>query len=141
MKHAIDDAVKNALLERPNCLESFSLIDGRLLVCGLAVGVALLALAWDYQYPFPQSKYVVFVKESEKNSMLTIFYNFQACFDCLRCLLFHSNGRFDVVHDIPGARHFRCGQSKGGRHQQVVASQFRNEEVSDDEMGFREKSY
>lgn len=56
VKHAIDDAVKTALLERPNCVESFNLIDGRLLICALAVGIALLALGWDYQYPFPKSR-------------------------------------------------------------------------------------
>lgn len=56
VKHALDDAVKNALLERPNAKECFGLIDGRLFICTLAVGIALLALAWDYRYPFPQSK-------------------------------------------------------------------------------------
>lgn len=56
VKHAIDDAVKHSLLERPNCSESFCLVDGRLLICGLAVSIALLALGWDHQYPFPESK-------------------------------------------------------------------------------------
>lgn len=56
VKHALDDAVKNALLDRPNAKECFGLIDGRLFICTLAVGVALLALGWDYRYPFPQSK-------------------------------------------------------------------------------------
>lgn len=58
VKHALDDAVKNALLERPNCVENFCLVDGRLFICGLAVGIALLALGWDHQYPFPQSRYM-----------------------------------------------------------------------------------
>lgn len=56
VKHALDDAVKNALLDRPNAKECFGLIDGRLFICTLTVGVALLALGWDYRYPFPQSK-------------------------------------------------------------------------------------
>lgn len=56
VKHALDDAVKSALLDKPNSVECFGLIDGRLLICTLAVGVAGLALAWDWQYPFPQSK-------------------------------------------------------------------------------------
>lgn len=56
VKHAIDDAVKNALLDRPNCSESFALVDGRLFICGLAVGIALVALAWDHLHPFPESR-------------------------------------------------------------------------------------
>lgn len=36
-------------------------MDGRLLICGLAVGIALLALGWDHQYPFPQSKPVLII--------------------------------------------------------------------------------
>lgn len=62
MKHALDDAVKNALLDRPNAKECFGLIDGRLFICTLAVGVALLALGWDYRYPFPQSKSVAAIR-------------------------------------------------------------------------------
>lgn len=56
VKHALDDAVKGALFDRPNSVECFNLIDGRLLICTLAVLVAGLALIWDYRYPFPQSK-------------------------------------------------------------------------------------
>lgn len=32
-------------------------MDGRLVMCGIAVGVANFALLWDLLYPFPQSKY------------------------------------------------------------------------------------
>ncbi|XP_037033638.1 signal peptidase complex subunit 2 [Bradysia coprophila] len=59
VKHAIDDAVKSALLDRPNCAESFALVDGRLVICGLAVGIALVALAWDHLHPFPESRTVL----------------------------------------------------------------------------------
>jgi len=59
VKHALDDAVKCALLEKPNSKECFGLMDGRLFICGLAVGVALLALGWDYKYPFPLSRPVL----------------------------------------------------------------------------------
>ena len=57
-KHAIDDAVKTALLERPNCTEYYGLADGRLVICGLSVIIALIALGWDHQYPFPQSRFL-----------------------------------------------------------------------------------
>ncbi|XP_055902836.1 signal peptidase complex subunit 2 [Eupeodes corollae] len=59
VKHALDDSVKNALLDRPNFKEQFGLINTRLLICGLAVGVALLAHGWDYAHPFPESKPVL----------------------------------------------------------------------------------
>ena len=32
------------------------LMDIRLVICGLAVAVAMFALAWDYFYPFPASR-------------------------------------------------------------------------------------
>ena len=35
-------------------LENHSLMDGRLVICGLAVGIAMFALAWDFFYPFPK---------------------------------------------------------------------------------------
>ncbi|KAG4071555.1 hypothetical protein HA402_011709 [Bradysia odoriphaga] len=57
VKHAVDDAVKSALLDRPKCSESFALVDGCLLICGLAVGIKLVALAWDHLHPFPESTY------------------------------------------------------------------------------------
>ncbi|KOB65160.1 Signal peptidase complex subunit 2 [Operophtera brumata] len=53
-KNAIDDAIREVLTGELKCKESFALMDGRLLLCALAVGVALHALLWDYLYPFPQ---------------------------------------------------------------------------------------
>jgi len=61
VKHAVDDAFKNALMERPNCKEHFSIIDGRLFICALAVGVALFALGYDYIYTFPTSKPILII--------------------------------------------------------------------------------
>ncbi|XP_059058175.1 signal peptidase complex subunit 2 [Achroia grisella] len=60
-KNAIDDAVREVLTGDLKCKESFALIDGRLFLCALAVGVALYALLWDYLYPFPQSKLVLII--------------------------------------------------------------------------------
>lgn len=57
VKNALDDAVKEVLTKKFNYTENFALMDGRLVLCGVAVGVAMFALLWDYLYPFPQSKY------------------------------------------------------------------------------------
>ena len=37
----------------------FSTQDGRLLICGVAVSVAMFALLWDFLYPFPLSRPVL----------------------------------------------------------------------------------
>ena len=34
--------------------ENHALMDGRLVICGLAVGIAMFALAWDFLHPFPK---------------------------------------------------------------------------------------
>lgn len=60
-KNAIDDAIRKVLTEELKCKESFLLIDTKLFICALAVGVAVYALIWDYLYPFPQSKNVLAV--------------------------------------------------------------------------------
>lgn len=60
-KNALDDAVKEVLTWKYNYTESFTLIDGRLVMCGIAVGVAMFALLWDHLYPFPQSKPVLII--------------------------------------------------------------------------------
>ncbi|KAL1491244.1 hypothetical protein ABEB36_011869 [Hypothenemus hampei] len=56
VKNSLDDAVKEVLTKKFNYTENFNLMDGRLAICTIAVGVAMFALLWDYLYPFPQSK-------------------------------------------------------------------------------------
>lgn len=59
VKNALDDAVKEVFIRKYNYVENFALMDGRLALCGLAVCVAIVALLWDFFYPFPTSKPVL----------------------------------------------------------------------------------
>jgi len=61
IKNALDDAVKEVLLDVMGLEEDHGLMDGRLVICGLAVAVAMFALLWDYLYPFPASIQVLVV--------------------------------------------------------------------------------
>ncbi|XP_076753517.1 signal peptidase complex subunit Spase25 [Xylocopa sonorina] len=59
VKNALDDAVKDVLTKKYNYLENYALLDGRLVLCGITVTVAIVALLCDYIYPFPASKPVL----------------------------------------------------------------------------------
>jgi len=56
VKNALDDAIREVMTKKLPYTENFGLMDGRLVICGLAVGIAMFALAWDFFYPFPKSK-------------------------------------------------------------------------------------
>jgi len=56
VKNALDDAIREVMTKKLPYTENFNLMDGRLLICGLAVGIAMFALAWDFLNPFPKSK-------------------------------------------------------------------------------------
>jgi signal peptidase complex subunit 2 len=60
VKNSLDDAVRDILIKKLGYDESFTLVDGRLVICFIAVAIAALALLWDYLYPFPLSKPVLF---------------------------------------------------------------------------------
>ncbi|XP_011306560.1 probable signal peptidase complex subunit 2 isoform X2 [Fopius arisanus] len=59
VKNALDDAVKEVITRKYNYSENFSLLDMRLGICGIAVGVSSIALLWDYLYPFPASRHIL----------------------------------------------------------------------------------
>jgi len=59
IKNALDDAVRDILIKKLGYDESFGLVDGRLVICAVAVAIAMFALLWDYLYPFPVSRPVL----------------------------------------------------------------------------------
>lgn len=59
LKNALDDGAKKVMLDKFGFKESHLLMDGRLLICTIAVGFAMFALIWDYFNPFPQSRPVL----------------------------------------------------------------------------------
>eukprot|EP00092_Neocalanus_flemingeri_P053465 GFUD01062839.1.p1 GENE.GFUD01062839.1~~GFUD01062839.1.p1 ORF type:complete len:198 (-),score=52.88 GFUD01062839.1:341-934(-) len=59
VKNALDDAVKEVMTAKLPYMESFNLMDGRLVICAVAVGVAMFALLWDFLNPFPRSRPVL----------------------------------------------------------------------------------
>ncbi|TRY63793.1 hypothetical protein TCAL_07282 [Tigriopus californicus] len=56
VKNALDDGVKEMLISKRGFEEDYTLIDRRLWICSIAVGVAMFALVWDYLHPFPASR-------------------------------------------------------------------------------------
>ena len=49
------------MLEKFNLQESHKLMDGRLLICTIAVGFAMFALVWDFFKPFPESRPILII--------------------------------------------------------------------------------
>lgn len=56
VKNALDDAAKQVFTEKFGYSEKHALMNGRLILCTIAVGFALFAVLWDYLFPFPTSR-------------------------------------------------------------------------------------
>jgi len=54
-------SLSQVLTDQLGFVESHRLMDGRLLLCTVAVGFAVFALIWDYLYPFPLSRTVLII--------------------------------------------------------------------------------
>ncbi|XP_008549233.1 signal peptidase complex subunit 2 [Microplitis demolitor] len=74
VKNALDDAVKEVLTKKYNYIENFTLLDIRLAICGVAVGVAGVALFWDWFHPFPASRHVLVMGVSAYFVLMTILH-------------------------------------------------------------------
>merc|ERR1712062_389170 len=61
LKNTLDDATKKVLCDNFGYKESHGLMNGRLLICTIAVAFAMFALLWDYLHPFPLSKPVLII--------------------------------------------------------------------------------
>ncbi|VDD78202.1 unnamed protein product [Mesocestoides corti] len=58
-KHALDDATKEIMKAKFDLKENFRLIDIRLMLCTASVLFTVVALIYDYIYPYPESFYVL----------------------------------------------------------------------------------
>ena len=57
--HTTHAHTRSQILKEFGCVEDFTIVDCRLFLCTLACSFSLIALAYDYLYPFPASCYVL----------------------------------------------------------------------------------
>ena len=87
VKNALDDAVKEVMTNKLPYKENFALKDGRLVICGIAVGVAMFALLWDFLYPFPLSRPILIgcvTTYFVLMGILTLYTTFKVCLSSLQ---------------------------------------------------------
>lgn len=54
--YEMSDGVLQVLIKNYGCSENHGLMDGRLVICTIAVAFAMFALVWDFLRPFPESR-------------------------------------------------------------------------------------
>jgi len=59
VKNALDDAVRKVFTKKQPYTEDFKVMDGRLAISTVSVLFSLFALAYDWFYPFPASKWIL----------------------------------------------------------------------------------
>ncbi|RZF45345.1 hypothetical protein LSTR_LSTR002788 [Laodelphax striatellus] len=73
VKNAIDDAVRDVFTKKLNYIENFALVDVRLCISALAVGVAMFTLLWDWLHPFPESRPILIICVSLYFFLMCVF--------------------------------------------------------------------
>ncbi|XP_065312566.1 signal peptidase complex subunit 2-like [Gordionus sp. m RMFG-2023] len=73
VKNSLDDMVKKIISEKYEMEESFSIVDGRLVICTIACIVSLFALVYDYIQPFPKSRTVLIICSLSYFFMMAVF--------------------------------------------------------------------
>jgi signal peptidase complex subunit 2 len=61
VKNALDDSVRKFLVSQNGFKEDNTLMNGRLFISTLAVLVSAYAIAYDWFYPFPQSRSTIII--------------------------------------------------------------------------------
>ncbi|XP_071950096.1 signal peptidase complex subunit 2-like [Antedon mediterranea] len=61
VKNSLDDAVRKIMNEKYKYEENFKMMDTRLWICSISCLFAMFALGWDFFYPFPASRSVLFL--------------------------------------------------------------------------------
>ncbi|XP_055336607.1 signal peptidase complex subunit 2-like isoform X2 [Paramacrobiotus metropolitanus] len=61
VKNALDDAVRKIFTDenKQHFAEDYAIMDGRLVISTISVAFSLIALGYDYLFPFPASKWVL----------------------------------------------------------------------------------
>ena len=86
------------LIKTYGCVENYGLMDGRLVICTIAVAFAMFALVWDYLRPFPESRPILIlcVTSYPFHAPCCLSYNAYLPLTCILCI--HSAHRSKYGH-------------------------------------------